>query len=127
MIGAEMMLLPAVLLIAALVLLVVVPRSVRAVVAFAEERVKLPVAKVMAPVVAFAVRLGFAVPRVPLNVARSVAAVPGATVPFQFAPVLHMVLLFDVQVAFWAWAEAKPPTRAAVRTHRMPGANRSDW
>jgi hypothetical protein len=99
MIGAEMMLFPAVLTIAALVV-VPLPRSVRAVVAFAEERVKLPVAKVMAPVVAFAVRLGFAVPRVPLNVARLVAAVPGATVPFQFAPVLHVVLLDDVQVAF---------------------------
>ena len=99
MIGAEMMLFPAVLTIAALVV-VPLPRSVRAVVAFAEERVKLPVAKVMAPVVAFAVRLGLVVLLARLNVARLVALPPGATVPFQFVPVLHVVLLDDVQVAF---------------------------
>ena len=85
---------------AALVLLVVVPNKVRAVMASVEESVKLPVAKVIAPMVVFAVRFGFAVPMVPLNVARSVAEVPGVTVPFQLAPVLHVVLLFDVHVAF---------------------------
>ena len=124
MIGAEIMLLPAVLLIAALVVLPV-PRSVRAVVAFAEESVKLPVVKVMPPVVAFTVRLGLMMLLAWLNVARSVALPPGVDVPFQFPPVLHVVLLVDVHVAFWPWTEAIPPTRATVKTHRMPGAKRS--
>jgi hypothetical protein len=99
MIGAEIVLLPAELLIAA-VALGEVPSKVRAVVASAEESVKLPVANVMAPVVAFSVRFGFALARVPLNVARSVAAAPGITELFQLELVLQVVLLFEVQVAF---------------------------
>jgi hypothetical protein len=98
-IGAEIVLLPALLLIAAEVPLVVA-RRVRAIVESAEDNEKLPVAKVMAPVVVFAVRFGFTVPVVPLNVARSAAAAPGVTPPFQLDPVLHKVLLFDVHVAF---------------------------
>lgn len=90
--------------------------SVRAVLALAES-VKLPVAKVMAPVVALAVRFGFVVLLAELNVARSVAAVPGVTVPFQFPPVFQDVLLpFDVHVAFCPKAETpeKPETAARI-------------
>ena len=98
-IGAEIVLLPAVLLIAAEVPVVVASR-VRAVVELTEDSEKLPVEKLMAPVVVFAVRFGFALPLAPLNVARLVAESPGVWVPFQLAPVLHEVLLFDVHVAF---------------------------
>lgn len=95
-----------------------VPVSVREVVESAEESVKPPLTKVMAPVEAFAVRLGLKVLLAVANVARLEVVLPGPEPFDQLVPLLHVVLLLEVHVAFWPKAAGMAQTVARIPVRR---------